>query len=179
MLSHNDATAFCQWLSTKENRQYRLPTAHEWTAANQLGAVRLRFDTDPNEPYRTWFDASEPNPLGIRNATEIPGEWTSNSEWLLSRSVTVIVNERHQQRRQAIRPQPPIACPSGISFVRDLFPRGCGTADTDNACRPTETVTRSIGRNCRKSAWRSSIPSDLQKMTFRTGIACPGLPNRE
>ncbi len=93
MLSHNDATAFCQWLSTKENRQYRLPTAHEWTAANQLGAVRLRFDSDQNEPYRTWFDASQANALGIRNATEISGEWTSNSEWHLSKSVTVIVTK--------------------------------------------------------------------------------------
>ena len=93
MLSHNDAIAFCQWLSDKENRQYRLPTAHEWTAAIQLGAVRLRFDSDQNEPYRTWFDASQANALGIRNATEISGEWTSNSEWHLSKSVTVIVTK--------------------------------------------------------------------------------------
>lgn len=32
-VSWNDAQAFCQWLSRKENRKYRLPTDAEWSAA--------------------------------------------------------------------------------------------------------------------------------------------------
>jgi serine/threonine protein kinase/formylglycine-generating enzyme required for sulfatase activity len=95
MLSYNDATAFCRWLSTKENRQYRLPTALEWTAAIQLGAVQLPIDAQPGAPdeHRTWFDAGQPNPLGIRVATEIGGEWTSTSGWPQVNSVAVIVKK--------------------------------------------------------------------------------------
>ncbi len=29
-MSSNDATAFCQWLSRKEDKIYRLPTEAEW-----------------------------------------------------------------------------------------------------------------------------------------------------
>ena len=95
MLSHNDATAFCQWLSTKENRQYRLPTALEWTASIQLGALPLPMDTENRDPpgNRTWFDASQPNPLGIRIATEVAGEWTSSIQWAKSEEVFVIVKK--------------------------------------------------------------------------------------
>jgi serine/threonine protein kinase/formylglycine-generating enzyme required for sulfatase activity len=95
MLSYNDATAFCHWLSTKENRQYRLPTALEWTAAIQLGAVQLPIATEFGAYYehRTWLDASLPNPLGIRVATEIGGEWTSTSGWPQVNSVAVIVKK--------------------------------------------------------------------------------------
>lgn len=32
----NDAVAFCGWLSHKEGRQYRLPTAEEFTVAREL-----------------------------------------------------------------------------------------------------------------------------------------------
>ncbi len=95
MISVNDATAFCQWLSSKENRQYRLPTALEWTAANQLGAMLLPGDAedgDANE-HRTWFDNSQPNPLGVRVATEIGGEWTSNGAWAGTAEVIVIVKK--------------------------------------------------------------------------------------
>lgn len=36
-VSHEDATAFCQWLSHKEGRTYRLPTDHEWSVAVGIG----------------------------------------------------------------------------------------------------------------------------------------------
>ena len=36
-VSWNDAKAFCQWLSKKEARTYRLPTDHEWSLAVGVG----------------------------------------------------------------------------------------------------------------------------------------------
>jgi formylglycine-generating enzyme required for sulfatase activity len=36
-VSYVDATAFCQWLSKKESRNYRLPTDHEWSCAVGIG----------------------------------------------------------------------------------------------------------------------------------------------
>lgn len=36
-VSWDDAKAFCDWLSRKEGRQYRLPTDHEWSVAVGIG----------------------------------------------------------------------------------------------------------------------------------------------
>ena len=122
MLSYNDATAFCEWLSTKENRQYRLPTSHEWTAANQLGAVRLPVDAehrDLNE-NRTWFDASQPNPLGIMTSQQIFGEWTAYSEFRFAAHYVIVQKDvssdglRFDLSHQSIAP--PAFRSSEISF---------------------------------------------------------------
>ena len=36
-VSWNDATEFCEWLSGKEGKKYRLPTDHEWSCAVGIG----------------------------------------------------------------------------------------------------------------------------------------------
>lgn len=36
-ISWDDAVAFCEWLSHKEGRNYRLPTDHEWSVAVGIG----------------------------------------------------------------------------------------------------------------------------------------------
>ena len=43
MVSWDDATAFCAWLSKKEGRTYRLPMDHEWSCAVGIGSRE-----DPN-----------------------------------------------------------------------------------------------------------------------------------
>jgi formylglycine-generating enzyme required for sulfatase activity len=44
----HDAQAFCDWLSQKEGKKYRLPTDREWSIAVGLGALeRLTRDTTP------------------------------------------------------------------------------------------------------------------------------------
>lgn len=79
VVSQRDATAFCEWLSAKENRQYRLPAAQEWTAALQLGAVRSGGNDGDVGEYRAWFDADKANPLGIKTSKRLFGEWTTGN----------------------------------------------------------------------------------------------------
>ncbi|MHC4332255.1 MAG: SUMF1/EgtB/PvdO family nonheme iron enzyme [Planctomycetota bacterium] len=67
MVSWENAAAFCQWLSKKEGRTYRLPTEAEWEYACRAGTT-TPFNVMP-------LDSNAPNGWGLFNMHGNVEEW--------------------------------------------------------------------------------------------------------
>jgi len=95
-VSWNDAVKFCQWLSKKEAKPYRLPTEAEWEYACRAGTTTAYHtgDTLPKEFHKnvrmSWFPSSRsgkgevvplhvgrtpPNPWGLTDLHGNVEEW--------------------------------------------------------------------------------------------------------
>ncbi len=68
-ISWNEATAFCEWLSNKEGKPYRLPTEAEWEYACRAGTTTL-FNTGNTPP-----DSNAANTWGLKNMHSQVAEW--------------------------------------------------------------------------------------------------------
>ncbi len=67
-VSWNEANAFCQWLSKKEGKSYRLPTEAEWEYVCRAGSSSL-FWSGNQKPVK------DINPWGIKNMHSEVAEW--------------------------------------------------------------------------------------------------------
>ena len=86
-VSWHDAVAFCEWLSKREGRPYRLPTEAEWEYATRAGSTTHFHtgDTLPeaylDNPGRSWYphprrsDPQEPERVSLRVGKTAPNQW--------------------------------------------------------------------------------------------------------
>ena len=68
-ISWDDAVAFCDWLSEKEGKKYRLPTEAEWEYVCRAGTSSLFSTGSTPPPHET------ANPWGVRNMHTGVMEW--------------------------------------------------------------------------------------------------------
>jgi formylglycine-generating enzyme required for sulfatase activity len=68
-VSWHDALAFCQWLTEKEGKPYRLPTEAEWEYAARAG-TRTPFSSGAAPPL-----PESANPWGLKNLHTNVAEW--------------------------------------------------------------------------------------------------------
>lgn len=157
-MTQHAARTFCQWLSAKTGRYYRLPTEAEWEYACRAGtttAYSYGDDIDALEEYGWFFDNSEdayqevgqlkPNPWGLH---DMHG---NVSEWVLDQYVEDIY-----------RQQPTATDPLQVPLK--LYPRvvrGGGWDDDPDRLR-------SAARKASDPEWKKQDPQNPRSIWYHT-----------
>jgi len=76
-VSWNDAARFCEWLSEREGRPYRLPTEAEWEYACRAGTTTAYSTGDelPDEYRKEQALNWEPRPVSLAAGSTPPNAW--------------------------------------------------------------------------------------------------------
>ena len=76
-VSYNDAVRFCDWLSTKEQKPYRLPTEAEWEYACRAGTNTIFHtgDTLPEGFVKGNFETAAEVPVPLHVGKTPPNAW--------------------------------------------------------------------------------------------------------
>jgi len=109
---HN-AVTFCEWLSRKTGRKYRLPTEAEWEYACRAGTTNIfGFGNDPNQfADYAWYEANsdgEPHEVGKKkpNAWGLYDMWGNVREWVYDFYSPIVYREAARQN-PSVNPRGP------------------------------------------------------------------------
>ena len=119
MVTEADAIVFCEWLSKKEGRQFRLPTEAEWIHACRAGAdTRYGYGADSRSlEFAAWTAENSglapnpvgklaPNPLGLYDM--LGNLWERTVDWM----------EHH----------------AALPYLQQVNPRGTPVSNTIGGC---------------------------------------------
>jgi len=108
-----NAVTFCEWLSRKTGRKYRLPTEAEWEYACRAGTTNIfGFGNDPNQfADYAWYEANsdgEPHEVGKKkpNAWGLYDMWGNVREWVYDFYSPIVYREAAKQN-PSVNPRGP------------------------------------------------------------------------
>lgn len=170
-MTQHAAKVYCQWLSAKTGRYYRLPTEAEWEYACRAGtetAYSFGDDADELEDYAWYVDNAE-NELGDPGYQKVgqkkPNPWGlcdmhgNVSEWVLDAHST----DFYGKNASAVAVNP-------LCVPTQLYPRVVrgGSWDDD------PEMLRSAARRFSEEDWKEQDPQLPQSIWFHTDALTVG-----
>ncbi len=165
-MTQHAARMFCQWLSAKTGRYYRLPTEAEWEYACRAGTkTAYWFGDDPDElDQYAWHDGNsqgkyrevgkkKPNPWGLH---DMHG---NVSEWVLDQYLP----DLYQSRAEALTSNP-------LQIPTRLYPRVVRGGGWDD----TPEQLRSAARIYSDPDWKEQDPQLPQSIWYHTDALSVG-----
>lgn len=161
-MTQHAARTYCQWLSAKTGRYYRLPTEAEWEYACRAGtktAYSFGNDADQLEDYGWFFDNSDdtyqrvgqkkPNPWGLHDMHGNVSEWVLD-QYTPYDSITEAIN--------------PLVVP------KTLYPRVVRGGGWDD----DPELLRSAARKASAEEWKEQDPQEPKSIWYHTDALSVG-----
>ena len=132
-VSWNDAVAFCDWLSKKEGKQYRLPTEAEWEYSCRAGTTTAySFGDDPSKLGEyAWFTGNSGGKTH-EVGTKKPNAW---GLYDMHGNVWQWCQDWYDDRYKEYSKDSPTRDPQGPSAGRFRVYRGGSFSSTPSYCR--------------------------------------------
>ncbi|MDB4338743.1 formylglycine-generating enzyme family protein [Rubripirellula sp.] len=163
-MTQHAARTYCQWLTAKTGRYYRLPTEAEWEYACRAGtSTAFSFGDDPSkiDDYAWYYDNSEdqyqevgqkkPNPWGLH---DMHG---NVSEWVLDQ----YDEEFYGTSKESVNP---------LNIPTELYPRVVRGGGWDN----DPEGLRSAARKSSSEDWKEQDPQLPQSIWYHTDALSVG-----
>lgn len=160
-MTQHAARTYCQWLSAKTGRYYRLPTEAEWEYACRAGtstAYSFGDDADELEDHAWFFDNSDsyhrvgqkkPNPWGLH---DMHG---NVSEWVLDQYTP------YDSLKESVDP---------LAIPKTLYPRVVRGGGWDD----DPEVLRSAARKASSDEWKDQDPQEPRSIWYHTDALSVG-----